>query len=215
MKILLILFALLIVSAVDGHQCRANFNEDIIGECSFVIACNGTLLAGNMCEEHHCCVSTTVPLAPTCISASDFDILYNKSRATFIRNVLNSGIDAAGICNNCQAKAAFLTVALMMTENFQTDEAMSTDADFAADDNKYGNTERGDGSFYRRRGYFGLRGRTMYQRLQKLRPQLQVLTNPESAAFVQNSAIISSDIWKNPNLLNGKFTCMHLNIKFI
>ncbi|CAF4999738.1 unnamed protein product [Rotaria sp. Silwood1] len=90
----------------------------------------------------------------------------------------------------------------MMTENFQTDEAMSTDADFAADDNKYGNTERGDGSFYRRRGYFGLRGRTMYQRLQKLRPQLQVLTNPESAAFVQNSAIISSDIWKNPNLLN-------------
>ncbi|CAF3348542.1 unnamed protein product [Rotaria sp. Silwood1] len=174
----------------------------MFGECSFVNGCNGTILAGNVCEEQHCCIRTVIPASQTCISVNDFDILYNKSRASFLRNVLNFGINAAGICDNCQAKAAFLAVAATMTQNFQTDEATGTDAEFAADDNKYGNTEEGEGSFYRRRGFFGLRGKVMYQRLQTLKPQFQSLTNPELAALVENSIIIASELWKNPNLLN-------------
>ncbi|CAF4574739.1 unnamed protein product [Rotaria sp. Silwood1] len=174
----------------------------MFGECSFVNGCNGTILAGNVCEEQHCCIRTVIPASQTCISVNDFDILYNTSRASFLRNVLNFGINAAGICDNCQAKAAFLAVAATMTQNFQTDEATGTDAEFAADDNKYGNTEEGEGSFYRRRGFFGLRGKVMYQRLQTLKPQFQSLTNPELAALVENSIIIASELWKNPNLLN-------------
>jgi hypothetical protein len=91
-----------------------------------------------------------------------------------------------------------------MTQNFQTDEATGSDAQFTADDNKYGNLQKGDGSQFRRRGFFGLRGRTMYKRLQTLMPQYQSLTNPESVALIQNAIMIASKLWINPNLMNGK-----------
>jgi predicted chitinase len=91
-----------------------------------------------------------------------------------------------------------------MTENFRTDEATGSDAQFAADDQKYGNSQEGDGSRFRRRGFFGLRGRTMYDRLQRLMPQYQSLTNPESVALTQNSIMIAVKLWTNPDLLSRK-----------
>jgi predicted chitinase len=91
-----------------------------------------------------------------------------------------------------------------MTQNFQIDEAIGPDTQFAADDNKYGNSQAGDGSRFRQRGFFGLRGRTMYQRLQELMPQYQSLTNPESVALTQNAIVIASALWDHPDLDSGK-----------
>ena len=131
-------------------------------------------------------------------------MLYNSSRATFLRNVLGSGISFAGICENCQVKAAFLAVAATMTNNFQTDESIKTEAQLAGDDGKYENTQRGDGSRFRRRGFFGIQGREMYQRLQARLPPLSAIVNPEAVATVWNAALIAAALWQTPDLLNGR-----------
>jgi predicted chitinase len=138
------------------------------------------------------------------LTANEFDVLYNTTRATFLRAVLNHGIDSSGLCQNCQAKAAFLTIAATMTNNFQSDEMTANDTDLAADDSKYGNIQAGDGSRFRRRGFFGLRGRTMYQILQALVPQLSALSNPELAANTTNAFRIAALLWNNSDILNGK-----------
>jgi hypothetical protein len=205
MNVLLFIVTTLLLSTVSGQLCTARFNESISGQCSSVNTCNGTILTSSVCEKQYCCIpASTLSTSQTCITANDFDVLYNTSRVRFLRTVLNYGIYSAGICDNCQAKAAFLAIAATMTENFQTDEASGTDAQFTADDNKYGNTERGDGSRFRRRGFFGLRGRTMYQRLQSSMLQYHSLTNPESVALIENSIMIAAKLWINPNLMNGK-----------
>ena len=192
-------------SAVYGQSCRARYNQSISGQYSLASACQGTILNSNLLEQQRCCVPTTSPsTSATCITANHFDVLYNTSRATFLRTVLNYGMNAAGICQNCQAKAAFLAIAATMTQNFQTDEATGSDAQFIADDNKYGNSQEGDGSRFRQRGFFGLRGRTMYQRLQAAMPQYQSLTEPELVALTQNSIMIAAKLWTNPDLINGK-----------
>ncbi|CAF1528965.1 unnamed protein product [Rotaria sp. Silwood1] len=91
-----------------------------------------------------------------------------------------------------------------MTNNFENDEATGNDAQFAGDDRKYGNIQAGDGSRFRQRGLFGLRGRTLYQRLETLLPQYNTLTNPELAAITENAGIIAAQLWKNPNLFDEK-----------
>jgi len=92
-----------------------------------------------------------------------------------------------------------------MTDNFQNDEATGSEAQFGDDDRKYGNNQTGDGSRFRRRGFFGLRGRTMYERLQRLIPQYQSVTNPESVALQRNSIEIAAQLWNKSDLLNGMF----------
>ncbi|CAF1249281.1 unnamed protein product [Didymodactylos carnosus] len=203
MKAFLFIFIISFLSIVDGQRCQGNFNEAITGQCSTIDNCNGTVLDVASCERQRCCVvveGTLPPPSPICITADNFDILYNTSRATYLRAFLNHGINEAGICNNCQAKAAFLAIAATMTDNFQKDEATGTNADFARDDRKYGNSQPGDGSMFRRRGFFGLRGRKMYERLQKSMPQYQTLTNPESAAITRNAIEIAAKLWKIPDL---------------
>jgi hypothetical protein len=205
MNFLVFILTLSILSTVNGQQCQARFNRSINGLNSPIDACQGAILNSDIREERGCCITATSPsTSQTCITANDFDSLYNTSRATFLRTVLNYGINAAGICQNCQAKAAFLAIAATMTENFRTDEATGSDAQFAADDQKYGNSQEGDGSRFRRRGFFGLRGRTMYERLQRVMPQYQSLTNPESVALTQNSIMIAVQLWTNPDLLSRK-----------
>jgi predicted chitinase len=90
-----------------------------------------------------------------------------------------------------------------MTDDFQNDETTGTEARFATDDAKYGNNRPGDGSRYRRRGFFGLRGRRMYARLQTSIPKYQSLNNPESVALQRNSIEIAVRLWNKPDLLNG------------
>lgn len=203
-----IFLSFVLLSTVNGQQCRARFNQTISGQCSSTNNCQGSILAGTNCEQQRCCVPGALLVAQTCLTANNFDVLYNNSRATFLRSVLNFGFSSAGICQNCQAKAAFLAVAATMTNNFQTDESTQTDAALAADDGKYGNTQQGDGSRFRRRGFFGLRGREMYQRLQTRLPQYQTLVNPEVAAIVENAAVIAAALWQNPDLNSGKGTCV-------
>jgi hypothetical protein len=216
MNFLLFIFTILVLSIADGQQCRARFNQSISGQCSSVDTCNGTILTSNSCEQQRCCVpATSSSSSQTCITANDFDVLYNTSRARFLRTVLNYGINLAGICDNCQAKAAFLAIATTMTQNFQTDEAVGSDAQFATDDNKYGNSQQGDGIRFRRRGFFGLRGRTMYQRLQTSMPQYQSLSNPESVALTQNAIMIASKLWTNPDLMSGKSSSQKTNQRAI
>jgi hypothetical protein len=216
MNFSLFIFTISVLSTVAGQNCHARFNQSINGQCSFIDICQGTILSSDSCGQQHCCVPATLPYTPqTCITANDFNLLYNTSRATFLRIFLNYGINSAGICGNCQAKAAFLAIAATMTQNFQTDEASGSDAQFAADDNKYGNLQQGDGSRFRQRGFFGLRGRTMYQRLQTLMPQYQSLTNPESVALIQNAIMIASRLWANPDLMSGKYRLDYLKISFI
>jgi hypothetical protein len=192
-------------SIIDGQPCHGEFNATISGQCSSVDSCQGAVLAVGSCEQERCCVNgTSGSSLNNCINANDFDILYNTSRATFLRSVLNYGINSAGICLNCQAKAAFLAIAAAMTDDFQKDEATGTDAQFADDDTKYGNTQAGDGSRFRRRGFFGLRGREMYGQLQTLMPKYQSLTNPEVVALTQNAIDIAALLWINPQLSGGK-----------
>ncbi|CAF1399628.1 unnamed protein product [Rotaria sp. Silwood1] len=90
-----------------------------------------------------------------------------------------------------------------MTDDFAYDEAVGTAGEFASDDKKYGNSETGDGFRFRRRGLFGLRGRTMYERFEKLMAQYQTLAKPERAAIIENAMVIASTMWKKPNLQNG------------
>ena len=206
MQMFYLIGILSILSIVNGQNCRGKFNDTIRGQCSNVDNCQGTILATNSCPQKQCCINGTVKASPKqCLTLNDFDISYNHtSRAVFLRKILNYGIDSAGICDNCQAKAAFLAIAATMTNNFQMDEVTFSNTIFARDDTKYGNTQAGDGSRFRQRGFFGLRGREMYTRLQTLKPQYQSLTNPESVALTQNAIDIASLLWNNPNLQSQK-----------
>jgi len=204
--IIAFIFVLSLLSSYTtyGQQCQGMHTIDLNGQCSSVNNCQGTVLASNSCGENKCCINgTPMPSTFSCINATDFNILYNTTRATFLQQFLNYGIYLAGICDNCQAKAAFLAVAATMTNNFQTDEAIGSTAEFTKDDTSHGNYQTGDGSKFRRRGFFGLRGREIYTRLQIQYPQYQTLSNPESAALLENSAVIASLLWKNSNLQNG------------
>lgn len=208
MKFLFLIVVLFVfqVSSIDGQQqCQARYNQSIIGQCSTINSCQGTILAGNSCQQQKCCVKEMMIAAPSCLTANEFDIFYNStSRSTYLRSVFNRAFSSKGICSNCYAKAAALAIAATMTNNFQTDESTQTDAELTADDNKYGNTQAGDGSRYRRRGLFGLRGRTMYQRLQMWLPEYQSINNPESVAIVENAAVIAALLWNYPDLQSCK-----------
>ncbi|UJR11581.1 hypothetical protein I4U23_015761 [Adineta vaga] len=135
-------------------------------------------------------------------TGGEFNALYSTPRAAFLRRVLNYGINQADICSKCHAKAAFLAVSAAMTYDFTSDEAISTDEQFVEDDDQYGNNQEGDGSRYRRRGFFGLRGKEMYKRLRNLMPQYDSINRPESVAIVENSMSIIAQQWNNPNLLD-------------
>ena len=205
MKSLFVVIFLSIFFTVHAQQCQARFNRSIIGQYSSIANCQGTILNSNGLGAQSCCINSTAPsTSQTCLKDSDFTPLYNTSRAQFLRIVLNYGLAKAGICEDCQAKAAFLAIAATMTNNFQTDEATGSDAEFIADDQKYGNSQEGDGSRYRQRGFFGLRGRTMYERLQRLMPEYASVGNPESVALTQNAITIAALLWNSPTLQNGK-----------
>lgn len=204
MKVLLALIVSICVSMVHGQRCSGKLDESIVGDCAEIGDCRGSIFAAETCEFGRCCIKEGSPLlAPTCINVANFESFYNTSRAKYLRTVLNYGINQAGICSNCQAQAAFLAIASTLTDDFQEDEARGSDASFTADDNKYGNNQTGDGSRFRRRGFFGLRGRTMYSRFQKKMPQYQVLDSPEWAAVAENAILVASQMWKTPDLLNG------------
>ena len=205
MNFLPFIFTLSVLSTIHGQECWSRLNSSITGQCSSIDSCQGTILASSSCEQERCCVRSTSPSIPqNCITAENFNVRYNTTRGEFLRVILNYGINSAGICYNCQAKAAFLAIAATMTENFTTDEATGTDAQFAADDDKYGNSQLGDGSRFRRRGFFGLRGRAMYQQLQNKMPEYQSFSNPVSMALTLNAIQIASKLWNSPDLINGR-----------
>ncbi|CAF1224427.1 unnamed protein product [Adineta ricciae] len=202
--LIVILLVSSLISIVNGQQCSAGFNQSITGQCSSAHNCSGTLLTSTVCGKQLCCIPTrTLPVSPNCLSANQFYALYNSTpRAQTLLSMFNYGLNAAGICNHCQAKAAFLAIAATMTKNFSIDERSASDAQFTADDDKYGNKEKGDGSRFRRRGLFGLRGRTMYERLQTVLPQYQSVNNSESVALLENAIIIAARLWNYPDLMN-------------
>jgi predicted chitinase len=192
------------LALVHGQVCRATFNASITGECAFADECNGTLLTKNRCEFGACCINgDPIPTHSSCLNQTVFKSIYNTTRGAYLVDVLNYGINQAGICSNCRAQAAFLAIAATMTDDFTKDEATGTNAQFARDDQRYGNTVNGDGSKYRRRGLFGLRGKTMYERLQKLMPRYQLQSAPESVAKMPDSAWIAAQLWKDPTLDGG------------
>ena len=194
----------LCLSAALGQVCKGRFNEFILGECQAASDCRGTVLSGITCEGKRCCINeTTTPSLPTCLNHTVFLSAYNSTRGLFLAQILDYGISRAGLCGNCQGKAAFLAIAAAMTENFEKDEATGSEGSFTADDRRYNNTETGDGLRFRRRGFFGLRGRAMYERLQALMPQYPVVAQPELAAIVDSSIEIAAQQWKLPNLQTG------------
>ncbi|CAF1664498.1 unnamed protein product, partial [Adineta ricciae] len=205
MKKFLLIFGLVFLSTTQAQRCVGSYNESISGECQSHKNCQGSLLAAGGCEGGGCCVKlATKPSPSVCLTESDFVPLYKTERAIFLQKILSYAINSAGICTNCQAKAAFLAIAATMTDNFQKDEAQGHSSEFTDDDGKYGNTQAGDGSLFRRRGFFGLRGRTMYQRVQTTLPKYQtIMANPQLAAFVDNAIEIAAALWKKPDLLNG------------
>ncbi|CAF1393169.1 unnamed protein product [Didymodactylos carnosus] len=82
-----------------------------------------------------------------------------------------------------------------MTNQFTTDEAVGTDAQFSVDDNKYGNTGPGDGGRFRRRGYFGIRGRRMYQSMYESLLDSEIIESPEKAAMPDKAIKIATTKW--------------------
>ena len=196
----------LCLCAASGQRCEGRFNESIVGQCEFPADCRGTLLAAVRCEGRRCCINETkVPSRPSCLNHTAFLSVYNTTRGLFIAQILDYGINRAGLCANCQAKAAYLAIAATMTENFEKDEATGSDASFTPDDFRYENTQSGDGSRFRRRGFFGLRGRGTYQRLQALAPQYPVQDYPELAAIADNAVEIAALISNNLNLADGTY----------
>lgn len=206
MQRIIVLFIVACFVFVNGQDCHAKIDQSIVGYCSSSDKCQGTLVdSNNICEQQLCCISGSAPPAsPACITGGEFNALYSTPRAGFLRRILNYAVNKAGICSNCYAKAAFLAVAATMTNDFTNDEAIGSDDYFAEDDDKYGNDQPGDGSRFRRRGFFGLRGKEMYRRLQNLMPQYKSLDQPEAVAIVENGMDITAKLWNNPNLLNGK-----------
>ncbi|CAF1223867.1 unnamed protein product [Adineta ricciae] len=202
--LIVMLLVSLLISIVNGQQCSAGFNQSITGQCSSAHNCSGTLLTSTACGKQLCCIPTrALPVSPNCLPPKLFHALYNNTpRAQSLLNIFNYGMNASGICNHCQAKAAFLAIAATMTKNFSIDERSASDAQFTADDDKYGNKQKGDGSRFRRRGLFGLRGRTMYERLQAVFPQYQSVNNSESVALLENAIIIAARFWNYPDLIN-------------
>ncbi|CAF4015555.1 unnamed protein product [Adineta steineri] len=204
MKILLLILAICPLYITNGQTCYGKYDPTMTGECLSPVACEGSVLAGESCEGGTCCISQTLTsTATTCISEKDFDALYPTPRAKWLRVALNAGMNLAGICSNCQAKAAFLAVAATMTNDFQIDEVQGTDSQFTDDDSSYGNREPGDGSLFRQRGFFPFRGRTLYTQLAILMPQYAILANPQLAALINISAQIAAQRWTTPNLFNG------------
>ncbi|CAF1274189.1 unnamed protein product [Adineta steineri] len=204
MKILLLILAICPLYITYGQTCYGKYDTTMTGECLSPDACGGSLLDGRSCEGGTCCISQTLTsTATTCITEKDFAALYPTPRAPWLRVALNAGMNLAGICSNCQAKAAFLAVAATMTNDFQIDELQGTDGQFAVDDTSYGNFQPGDGSLFRQRGFFGIRGRTQYTQLAALMPQYAILANPQLAALINISAQIAGQRWKTPNFLTG------------
>lgn len=204
MRVFICLCLLVVIATVDGQVCSATFNQNITGQCSTIAACQGTILSSSSCGQLSCCIPGMPMNGTPCLNPTDFDVLYNTSRARFLRGILSYGINSLGLCNNCQAKAAFLAIAATMTNNFTTDEAVLNSTQFTIDDSKYGNNQTGDGSRFRRRGFFGLRGRRMYQRLQTINSSYGSLNNPEASALVNNAIKIAILLWNRADLLYGK-----------
>ncbi|CAF1617193.1 unnamed protein product, partial [Didymodactylos carnosus] len=148
--------------------CEGKYDTRIKGNCSLKSLCEGALLSVDCSDENSCCIQRP-PLpnpSPVCISITNFKNLYGDTvRTGYIHRYLNKALNDINVCQNCVASAAFLAIAATMTNEFTTDDAIGTDAQFSADDNKYGNTQPGDGGRFRRRGYFGIRGRKMYESL--------------------------------------------------
>jgi uncharacterized protein (DUF2237 family) len=188
-----------------GQQCKGNFNATFTGQCQAPNDCRGTLLSPVSCEGKRCCINqTSIPSqVGSCLNRTAFRSAYNSTRGAFLAELLDYGIYKAGLCTSCQGKAAFLAIAATMTENFQKDEATGNDASFAADDRRYGNTQAGDGSRFRRRGFFGLRGRGMYDRVQKSSLKFPVISQPELAAIANYAIEIAAYQWRNPDLLTA------------
>ena len=206
MILVLFIFTISIFSHVGGQICQGRYNKTIVGHCSLVDDCQGSLLDISSCERKRCCINVIPPTKPLqCLENGSFASLYNKTHERFLKQFLDEGIQLAGICQNCHAKAAFLAISATMTDDFTTDEATGISAAFTIDDGKYGNTKSGDGSRFRRRGFFGLRGRAMYEKMNTLRPHYQLVSTPESAAVAPISMDIAAQLWNNPNLMNGKF----------
>lgn len=198
-----------------GQECSGRFNESITGQCQAASDCRGTLLSGITCEGKRCCINgTPTPPRPACLDQTVFLSAYNSTRGIFLAQILAYGIDRAGLCSNCQGKAAFLAIAATMTENFEKDEATGNDASFVADDRRYNNTQAGDGSRFRRRGFFGLRGRAMYERLQAWMPKYPVVSQPELAAIVGNSIEIAAQQWNSSNFQTGPSLALYADGTF-
>ncbi|CAF1047667.1 unnamed protein product [Didymodactylos carnosus] len=201
MKSPLLLLALLtcLSPALGQTACEAKYDKTIKGNCSLKSQCEGALLSVGCSDENSCCVQRA-PLAtslPVCISDANFNNLYSDTvRTQYIRRYLNKALNDINVCQNCVAKAAFLAIAASMTNEFTTDEAMGTDAQFSADDNKYGNTQPGDGGRLRRRGYFGIRGQKMYESLS----DSEIMESPEKAAFPDKAIKIATMKWTMDNM---------------
>ena len=195
------------LSMTNGQSCQARYDSNFTGYCEVITACRSAALTIDQCQANRCCMNTTVsiPSSGVCLNQLVFTNIYNSMRGGFLADAFDYGFSRAGICSNCQAKAAFLAVAATMTDNFQQDEAPGNISAFTSDDSLYGNQQAGDGSRYRRRGFFGLRGRTMYARANASAPAYQLLTKPENAAITRIAMDIAVNLWLNPDLNSSRF----------
>ena len=201
---LTILFIALCSYAVHGQTCNARYDDSKIGQCVAAKECQGTSLSTDTCEYQVCCSNTTSGgLSSGCLDQNAFTSVYNTSRGKYIFKFLDHGINRTGICTNCRAKAAFLAIAAAMTNDFERDEVPGRSFAFAYDDQRYGNSDRDDGSLFRRRGFFGLRGKDIYERLQASNRAFNVYSKPELAADPKTAAEIAAILWNRPDLQSG------------
>lgn len=210
--ILVLLFSATFV-VNSQRTCRARFNNST-GLCTTPSTCTGSSVSSETCDTATCCINTTViPTTPNCFNQTLFTQIYPTSRGLYIAQVLNYAINQADICGNCRATAAFLAIAATITNDFLYDEAVGNDATFRGDDQRFGNNVTGDGSRYRSRGFFGIRGKFLYEKFQSIYPTYRIYVNPQQASDTKTAAEIAANLWRNPTLQTGSSIQLYIQLK--
>ena len=144
--------------------CKTNYdNVKYNGTCKLVDECTGAALRGN-CQnkEYTCCIRDVDPpnVDENVLLTKEvyFSVVPITSRTVVFYNYLAHSLQNSEI-NNQLRIAAYLSAMLSVCNLFLDLESNMADSDFNPE---LGNNSTGDGSLYRARGIFPIKGKINY-----------------------------------------------------
>ena len=193
----------LYIQLASSQSCKSRYSPFYTGTCTKRSDCTGGLL-NNLCPNNlACCIDD--PNASIAnsnfVSAADLQSLVGASsaRLTFMSRVL------VGPNSNptCQQKSTFLSQLAHESSRFLYGEEIGAEDYFNKYENRpdLGNTQTGDGAKYRGRGFIQLTGRANYAKV-GAELSLDLVNNPEMAAFPTISAKIAALFWEYGTSVN-------------